>query len=141
RVTVYPVLIDDKPEPRTIGYPDHSLGIDGDRLTEHLVATGECKPAGRIMGELEKRAISNRGGKMEIGKQPNSVAPGVRRKFEMRRLGHGRDLAKLEDALGEKGIRLQDIVTAPLYQQLELVQPVIVLTPAELDHSKPLVAP
>ena len=75
---------------------------------------------------------------MQVGQQPDSVAPCMRNEFKMSRFGHGGNLAQLENAFGKKSVRLENVVAAPIDQQLEFMHSMIVLTAGELDLGQAL---
>ena len=73
---------------------------------------------------------------MQIGEEPDAISPGVRNELQMRGLGQGGNLAQLEDSFGQQGIRLQDVVTAAINEQLELVKAMIVLSSGNPDAAQ-----
>ena len=65
------------PRPGSRGHLQQPVGIRHHRLGEHEV-TPRRRPAGRIVGELQKRAAADAGAHMQVGEQADPVGPGVR---------------------------------------------------------------
>src|SRR5215469_7947537 len=141
RVAGDAILVEEEAEAWAFWNVHVSLLVDHERLGQHLVARRRGEPAPRVVREFQVAAVGQRRGEMQVNQEAQPVAPGVRNDGHAGQPGELRQLADGRGRLGLQRVRLEHVETAPLEQQLELVQPVIILPAGQPERRQPVTQP